>query len=60
MTIIDKLFACNQELCDHSTPTHTLALECMMEIQHECFMMGIPLKIRHREVTPGQFEFASE
>ena len=35
-------------------------LECMKEIQHECFKMGIPLETRHREVTPGQFEFAPE
>ena len=32
----------------------------MKEIQHECFKMGIPLETRHREVTPGQFEFAPE
>ena len=35
-------------------------LECMKEIQHECFKMGIPLETRPREVTPGQFEFAPE
>ena len=32
----------------------------MKEIQHECFKMGIPLKTRHQEVAPGQFEFALE
>ena len=33
-------------------------LECMKEIQDECFKLGIPLKTRHREVAPNQFEFA--
>jgi len=27
-------------------------------MQHECFKMGIPLNTRHREVAPGQYEFA--
>jgi len=31
---------------------------CMKEIQHECYKIGIPLKTRHREVAPGQYEFA--
>jgi len=30
----------------------------MQEIQDECWRMGIPLKTRHREVAPNQFEFA--
>jgi len=62
-TIMGKLPARDQELCDHymaPLTTHTPALECMKEIQHECFKMGIPLKTRHREVAPGQFEFAPE
>jgi len=60
-TIIGKLPARDQELCDHymaPLTTHTPALACMREIQEECFKMGIPLKTRHREVAPGQFEFA--
>ena len=32
--------------------------ECMKEIQSEAFKLGIPLKTRHREVAPGQYEFA--
>ena len=58
-----KLPARDQELCDYymaSLTTHTPALECMKEIEHECFKMGIPLKIRHQEVAPCQFEFAPE
>jgi len=33
-------------------------LACMQEIQDECWRMGFPLKTRHREVAPNQFEFA--
>ena len=36
----------------------TTALACMQEIQDECWRMGIPLKTRHREVAPNQYEFA--
>jgi glutamine synthetase len=36
----------------------TAALACMQEIQDECWKIGIPLKTRHREVAPNQFEFA--
>jgi len=31
---------------------------CMKEIQAEAFKLGIPLKTRHREVAPNQYEFA--
>lgn len=34
------------------------ALACMQEIQEQCFKLGIPLRTRHREVAPGQYEFA--
>jgi len=60
-TVMGKLPARDQELCDHymaPLSTHTPALACMQEIQDVCFKMGIPLKTRHREVAPGQFEFA--
>lgn len=53
----------DQEMCDHymgALSTATPALACMKEIQDECYKMGIPLKTRHREVAPGQFEFAPE
>jgi len=33
-------------------------LECIKEIQAQCFRLGIPLKTRHREVAPNQYEFA--
>jgi glutamine synthetase len=51
-----------QEMCDHYMGPPSLgssaALACMKEIQKQCYMLGIPLKTRHREVAPGQFEFA--
>ncbi len=53
----------DQEMCDHymaPLSIATPALECMKEIQECCFKMGIPLKTRHREVAPNQFEFAPE
>lgn len=50
-----------QEMSDHymGPPSSvTPALKCMQEVQAECFKMGIPLKTRHREVAPNQYEFA--
>ena len=61
--IMGKLPTRNQELCNHymaPLTTHTLALKCMKEIEHECFKMGLPLKTRHQEFAPGQFESALE
>ena len=34
------------------------ALACTRQVQRECFKVGIPLRTKHREVAPGQFEFA--
>jgi len=30
----------------------------MMEVEHECFKLGVPVKTRHNEVAPGQYEVA--
>lgn len=60
-TVIGKNAPRGQEMCDHymaPLSTATSALACMQEIQDECWRMGIPLKTRHREVAPNQFEFA--
>jgi glutamine synthetase len=58
-TLIGKNAPRGQELCDHyMAPINQVAMACMQEIQHECFMMGIPLRTRHREVAPNQYEFA--
>lgn len=60
-TVIGKDAPRGQEMCDHymaPLSSATPALACMQEIQDECWRLGIPLKTRHREVAPGQFEFA--
>ena len=58
-TIIGKMPPRGQEMCDHyMAPLNPNALNCIREIQHECFKMGIPLKTRHREVAPNQYEMA--
>ena len=40
------------------SPLNTAApvLACMQDVQEQCFKLGIPLKTRHREVAPNQFE----
>jgi len=56
-TVIGKTAARGQELCDHyMAPLNPVALECIKEIQHECMKIGIPLRTRHREVAPNQYE----
>ena len=31
----------------------------MNEMQHECYLLGIPLRTRHREVAPNQVRCSS-
>lgn len=60
-TIIGKDAPRGQEMCDHYMAPPSMsnpALACMQEIQDECWRLGIPLKTRHREVAPNQYEFA--
>ncbi len=48
-----------QEFEDHyfgAIPERVLAF--MMEAEHEFYKHGIPIKTRHNEVAPGQFEIA--
>jgi glutamine synthetase len=48
-----------QEFEDHyfgAIPERVLAF--MMECEHELFKLGVPVKTRHNEVAPGQFEIA--
>ena len=48
-----------QEFEDHyfaSIPDRVLAF--MMEVERELFKLGVPVKTRHNEVAPGQFEVA--
>mmetsp|Transcript_7408 Transcript_7408/g.15473 ORF Transcript_7408/g.15473 Transcript_7408/m.15473 type:complete len:688 (-) Transcript_7408:162-2225(-) len=60
-TVIGKLAPRDQEMCDHYMAPLSMAspaLACMKDIQEAAWKMGIPLKTRHREVAPNQFEFA--
>mmetsp|Transcript_18466 Transcript_18466/g.35139 ORF Transcript_18466/g.35139 Transcript_18466/m.35139 type:complete len:731 (+) Transcript_18466:107-2299(+) len=60
-TILGREPAVNQEGCSHyMAPINTSksVFKCMQEIQRQCYIMGIPLKTRHREVAPNQYEFA--
>ncbi|MFW6059115.1 MAG: glutamine synthetase III [Phycisphaeraceae bacterium] len=48
-----------QEFDDHyfgAIPERVLA--CMMETERELYKLGVPVKTRHNEVAPGQFEVA--
>jgi glutamine synthetase len=48
-----------QELEDHyfgSIPDRVLAF--MVEVEKELYRLGVPVKTRHNEVAPGQFEMA--
>lgn len=48
-----------QEMEDHyfgSIPDRVLSM--MMEAEYELYRLGVPVKTRHNEVAPGQFEIA--
>jgi glutamine synthetase len=48
-----------QQLEDHyfgTIPPRVLA--CMSEVEHELYRLGVPVKTRHNEVAPGQYEIA--
>lgn len=48
-----------QELEDHyfgSIPDRILTY--MTDVEHQLFSLGIPVRTRHNEVAPGQYEFA--
>ena len=58
-TLIGHGSAKGQQLDDHyfgSIPTRMLAY--MNELEEECMLLGIPVKTRHNEVAPSQFELA--
>ena len=58
-TLIGHTSAKGQQLDDHyfgSIPTR--ALTFMRELEQECMLLGIPVKTRHNEVAPNQFELA--
>ena len=58
-TLMGHDSAKNQQLEDHyfgAIPTRVTAF--MKELEIEALQLGIPLKTRHNEVAPNQFEFA--
>jgi glutamine synthetase len=58
-TLLGHTSAKGQQLDDHyfgSIPTR--ALNFMRELEQECMFLGIPVKTRHNEVAPNQFELA--
>ena len=58
-TLLGHESAKNQQLDDHyfgSIPTRVLAF--MTDLENEALKFGIPLKTRHNEAAPNQFEFA--
>ncbi len=58
-TLMGHESAKNQQLEDHyfgSIPTRVAAF--MRDLEFECLKLGIPVKTRHNEVAPNQFEVA--
>lgn len=58
-TLLGHAPAKGQQLEDHyfgSIPSR--ALHFMKELEYECTKLGIPVKTRHNEVAPNQFELA--
>lgn len=58
-TLLGHSPAKGQQLDDHyfgSIPTR--ALNFMRDLETECMLLGIPVKTRHNEVAPNQFELA--
>jgi glutamine synthetase len=48
-----------QELEDHYFGAiQDRVLACMMDVERELYRLGVPVKTRHNEVAPGQFEVA--
>jgi glutamine synthetase len=48
-----------QELEDHYFGAiEDRVLACMMDVERELYRLGVPVKTRHNEVAPGQFEMA--
>ncbi|MCD8101376.1 MAG: glutamine synthetase III [Alistipes sp.] len=58
-TLMGHESAKNQQLEDHyfgAIPTRVAAF--MKDLEYECLKLGIPVKTRHNEVAPNQFELA--
>lgn len=58
-TLLGHVSAKGQQLEDHyfgSIPARVL--NYMRDLENECMLLGIPVKTRHNEVAPNQFELA--
>ena len=58
-TLLGHSSAKGQQLEDHyfgTIPSRAMAF--MRELETECMLLGIPVKTRHNEVAPNQFELA--
>jgi glutamine synthetase len=58
-TLMGHSAAKNQQLEDHyfgAIPSRVMAF--MKDVEVEAYKLGVPLKTRHNEVAPNQFEFA--
>lgn len=58
-TLLGHSSAKGQQLEDHyfgSIPTRVL--NYMRDLENECMLLGIPVKTRHNEVAPNQYELA--
>ena len=58
-TLMGHESAKNQQLEDHyfgAIPTRVMAF--MKDLEFECWKLGMPVKTRHNEVAPNQFELA--
>ncbi len=58
-TLLGHVSAKGQQLEDHyfgSIPSRVL--NYMRDLENECMLLGIPVKTRHNEVAPNQFELA--
>ena len=58
-TLMGHASSKDQQLADHyfsSIPTR--ANRFMQDVENEAYKLGIPLKTKHNEVAPNQFEFA--
>lgn len=58
-TLLGHSAAKGQQLDDHYFGTiPNRAMAYMRDLENECMLLGIPVKTRHNEVAPNQFELA--
>jgi len=58
-TLLGHIPAKGQQLDDHYFGTiPARAMSFMQDLEQECMLLGIPVKTRHNEVAPNQFELA--